>query len=271
MDDPTAGPGPTDGAPEPAPIAERSTWTPVPTQPNAAPPAAPEPAPAPVAWEAPPNADGIAVPGAPGLIYAGTVPRLLAYLVDGLVVLVIAVVLSIVVGLVVTVVAVSLDLRGGSNAIATAVGGTGFIVLDLVYFVLLWTGRRRATFGMRLLRLQIGNASDGRTLTGEQAVKRWIGYGQWLAVLAIAPALASAANLVGLLWLVVLLISVAVDATHQGLHDKFAGSAIVQTRGSSNTLVVGCLILVGFFVFIAFVSIVALIFLGTAVSTTRSP
>jgi uncharacterized RDD family membrane protein YckC len=203
-------------------------------------------------------------------VYAGTVPRALAYIVDGLVLLVLAIIFGIVVGLIAAFVALSLDRPVGSPAVAAAIGATGFVLLDLVYFVVLWTGRRRATVGMRLLHLQVGNAADGRTLSGEQAVRRWIGYGRWLTLLAIAPAVATTANLLAFVWLIVLLVSVALDATHQGLHDRFAGSAIVQTRGSSNTMMVGCLVVVGFVVFFTLLSIVALVFLGAQVSTIQS-
>ena len=32
----------------------------------------------------------------------------------------------------------------------------------------------RATVGMRLLGMQIGNAGDGRTMTTEQGIRRWV-------------------------------------------------------------------------------------------------
>ncbi len=261
----TPGPGPAEPAPVPA--------APTPVEPPLfvpPPPAAPldwsggpssdaspsgttaEP---PVRWDTPPDRGGVAVPGAPDLIYAGTVARLVAFILDSFILGVVSIALAVVVVGVL-----------GSGSVATAVATTGFMVLDLVYFVLLWTGRRRATFGMRLLKLQIGNAMDGRTVTREQAVRRWLAYGQWLYLLAIVPALANLGNLLALVWSVVLLVSVASNAIHQGLHDKFAGTAIVQPRGSSNGLLVGCIVIVGVLGLSMFVGIVALIFLGSQIS-----
>ncbi len=234
--------------PPPPPIA----WSPEPA------PVAPSPgvvAEPPVRWDAPQDRGGVAVPGAPDLIYAGTLARFVAYVLDSLILGVVSIILAV----------VMVAALGGGD-LATAAATTTFLALDLVYFVLLWTGRRRATFGMRLLKLQIGNAVDGRTLTGEQAVRRWVAYGQWLYLLAIAPALASLGNGLAFLWAVVLLVSVAMDGIHQGVHDKFAGTAIVQPRGTSNGLLVGCIVIIGVIALIGFVGIVALIFLGSQIS-----
>jgi len=209
----------------------------------------------PVRWDAPPEGGGVAVPGAPDLVYAGTVARVVAFILDSLILVVLSVVL-----------AVALIGVLGRDGYAGVVATTAFLVLDLVYFVVLWTGRRRATFGMRLLKLQIGNAMDGRSITREQAVIRWLAYGQWLYLLTIAPALANLGNLLAFVWSVVLVVSIAMNAIHQGLHDRFAETAIVQARGSSNGLLVGCVVIVAVFGLITFVGIVALIFLGGQVS-----
>lgn len=209
----------------------------------------------PVRWDTPPDRGGIAVPGAPDLIYAGTVARLVAFIID-----------SFILGVVGVVGAVLIVGVLGQGSVPTAVATTALVLLELVYFVVLWTGRRRATFGMRLLKLQIGNAMDGRTVTRERAVRRWLAYGQWLYLLAIVPALANLGNVLALVWSVVLLVSVASNAIHQGLHDTFAGTAIVQPRGSSNGLLVGCIVIVGVLGLSMFVGIVALIFLGSQIS-----
>ena len=43
---------------------------------------------------------------------------------------------------------------------------------------------------MKLLKLQLGDAATGRTLTPPQAVRRWIGYGEFVQLLGFIPALA---------------------------------------------------------------------------------
>ena len=42
------------------------------------------------------------------------------------------------------------------------------LAINAAYFVLQWSSGARATLGMRLLSLQVGNAADGTTLTREE-------------------------------------------------------------------------------------------------------
>jgi hypothetical protein len=120
---------------------------------------------------------------------------------------------------------------------------------------------------MRLLNLQVANAADGATLTTGQAVRRWIGLGQWLGLLGYVPVLGAFSGLVQLIWYLVLLGTTVSSPTKQGVHDRFAGSVVVQPRGgSSNGLIVGCLLIIGFLVILPLIAIVALIFLGSQVS-----
>ena len=109
----------------------------------------------------------------PGLEYAGAFPRLVAYLVDGLILGVIGLLLSIPAWIIA---ARSIDwsaiVQGsmGANRYDSMDSfGTGFLVasliaslialaIELLYFVLSGRAARRATLGMRLLELQVGNA-----------------------------------------------------------------------------------------------------------------
>jgi uncharacterized RDD family membrane protein YckC len=220
-----------------------------------------EPAP-PVRWEAPPQPTLPEV--APGLTYAGTLVRIVAYLVDTLIIVLLAAAVGIVIGL--AVFAVAPDSRSAINIAGAIVG----VSIQLVYFVGLWTSSSRATFGMRLSRLQIGNAADGRTLTPEQAVKRWLAMGFPLALLALVPVFAGPANALLLLWVVALAISVAVSPTKQGLHDRFAGSAVVQPAGASNAGAVGCLLLLLLLLVIPVLAVIALVLVGGDVATLLS-
>jgi uncharacterized RDD family membrane protein YckC len=216
--------------------------------------------------------------GASGLTYAETVPRFVAYLVDGLVLTIISGVLA----LVMTPFGYDpYNLAGISSydgygevfvpvvdPVAAVVYGTVAVAISAAYFILQWSGGARATLGMRLLKLQLGNAVDGRTLTRGQAAKRWLALDGWASILGIVPVLGTAVGGITLLWNLVLLITVVTSPTKQGLHDRFAASAMVQPAGGSgNGLVVGCLLIVAILAMIAVVSFVALIFLGGQVST----
>jgi uncharacterized RDD family membrane protein YckC len=207
------------------------------------------------AWAAPAAAEtAFAVPGAPGLRFAGTLGRFVAYWIDLIIVGIGAGVIAGVIGSAV----------GGRNSIplvsAVLVLGIGFL-----YFYGLWTSGARATLGMRLMKLQVGNAFDGRTLTTEQAVKRWVALGLPLQALEFIAPIAGAAGGILFLWWLVLLITTATSPTRQGLHDRFARSAIVQPIGAS-TPAAACLVIILILLALSVLAIIALIFLGSQVS-----
>ncbi len=217
----------------------------------------------PVAWvtAAKPSRE---VPGAPSLVFADTASRLVAYIIDGILLLIIV---GIVVG-------VGAALAGGDgetvpNRTATnIVSSLVFVVASLLYSVVFWTGGRRATPGQMLFGIQVGNAFDGQPLTSIQAVKRWIGLGWFFTLLSAVPSVAGLTGIVGFIWYLALLITTVRSPVKQGFHDRFANSAVVRPRASSsNGLVTACLIGALVLGGLAILSIVALIFLGSQVSS----
>ena len=189
---------------------------------------------APVAWAAPSAVPtGLEVPGAAGLRFARVLHRFLAWVMD-----------AIIVGLTTAIVAgvVAAASRGTASETA-AIYTVIYLGVAFLYFVGLWTGAGRATLGMRVMKLQVGNAFDGRTLTMSQATLRWIGLGLPLQALSLLPGASTAIGGLIILWYLVLLITTAISPTRQGLHDRFAGSAIVQPVGAS-TPAMACLVLV---------------------------
>jgi uncharacterized RDD family membrane protein YckC len=275
---PPAGPppGPGSGTP-PGPPA-----TPPPPgyapAPGYAPGYAPSTAPG-MAWAPPPEV--IAGPGTGGLEYAGALPRLVAWIVD---VVILAVVGWIILAILFAVFAGSVNwtdaffparvsgpgalARNGSFYVAVFVGGLLSLGIQLLYFALQWSSGARATLGMRLLKLQVANAADGATVTRGQAVRRWIALGQWLSLFGSIPGVGPLISLVAFIWDLVILVTTATSPTKQGFHDRFADTVVVQPRGgSSNGLIVGCLVILGFLVIVPIIAIVALIFLGSQVSS----
>ena len=232
-------------APEPAPPpieppgadAPTQAWTPEnttfgapPTPPPSASPPTPAPPPGPeVAWTVPTVAPAPAV-GAPGLTWSDTPSRFGAYLLDAFIVAFITVIVLSIVG-------VGVASTQPGTVGTTQSGGILYALIALVgaaYYILSWSGGRRATPGQRLFRIQIGNAFDGRALTTTQAVKRWIGLGGFLGLISIVPsdAVVGSVNLIAIVWSLVLLISTVTSPTKQGLHDRFANSAVVRPIGA---------------------------------------
>ena len=223
-----------------------------------------------VGWAAPPTAPQ--VPGAPGLAFADTVSRVVGYIVDLIILGIVGAVIAGILGLGTSTVTETAD---GSFTYYSGVSGAAFnipvVILSLVYFVFFWTGGRRATPGQRVFNIQVGNAFDGHALSIEQAVRRWLGLGLWLGLLSLIPSLVSAASGIELLWTLALLVTTIISPTKQGLHDKFANTALVRPAGQgSSGLAMACLLVVGLLVVLFILSIVALIFLGGQMSTILS-
>jgi uncharacterized RDD family membrane protein YckC len=235
-----------------------------------------------MAWAPPPSDSSYAVAGAVGLRYADVLPRFVAWFID---VLLLGIIGSVISAFANAMSGGSVDLAALMSASANPLQGDAYgrfllislmaallsTVIDLGYFVLLWTSGGRATLGMRLLRLQIGNAVDGRTLTGALAFRRWLAMGSWVGMFAVLPLVGALASLALLAWQLILLVTTASSPTRQGLHDRAAGSAIVQpASGSGNALVIGCLVIVAVLAAFALISIVALVFLGGQVESILS-
>jgi uncharacterized RDD family membrane protein YckC len=260
---------PPDAAPEPdaetarVPVAE----TPKTSQPETPPAASEEPQPpagiisaAPVGWVPPPGdaadpppADGPVVPwsapaapvastgvgpAAEGVVIARVFPRLVAYFVDVLIL-----------GALGLAVSVPLGLYGRDRDSTLALGVAAvLVVVDLVYFVGLWTSGLQATLGMRLLRLRVLNAATAGSLPVNDALLRWLGLTGAIGILGLVPGVDTYIVPLGAVWLLVLLITTGSDRLRQGLHDKWARSVVVQPApGGTGLAVATCLVLILFF------------------------
>ena len=176
-----------------------------------------------------------AAPVVDGLVIAGTFTRLVAYFVD-----------MLFLGLLNLAVLGALDLfDAGRDGALDLVVGIGFVVVDCLYFVGLWTSGWHATLGMRLLRLRLLSATTAGTLSHNDALLRWIALSGAVAIIALVPRVAGTLGLVSALWVLVLLITTATNPIHQGLHDRWARSVVVQPApGGSGAAVVTCLVMV---------------------------
>ena len=208
--------------------------------------------PPPVPWAQPAAASSMRpVPGAPGLEYAGLVPRAAAWLLDGLLVILIALVPLLILAFAFT---------------SSVVDGLVALLIQGAYFVLGWRSSARGTPGMRAFKLQIGNIDDGVVISSNKALTRWFALTGWVSVAGLVTAIASAVNLFALIWVIVLLATAHSDPRRQGLHDRWTGTAIVRPVGQSDTAAWVTLILLAILPILAVIAIIALIFLGAQVS-----
>lgn len=203
-EEPTGAPG---MAPEPAPAA-----------------APPAPAAAAGTWAAPP----VESPGIAGFVYADVPNRFIALIIDGIVMIVVFVVIGIILA------AVGLDAGinvANADLVATIVFALIGLVVGAGYFIYTWT-RMRASVGMRVLGMQVGNAYDGKTLTTEQASKRWLalwGPSTLSATFGGVSNIGQLVSLVVFIYLIYLLYTTAKSPTKQGFHDKYANTVVVKS------------------------------------------
>jgi hypothetical protein len=89
----------------------------------------------------------------------------------------------------------------------------------------------RGTVGMKVLGMQIGNANDGKTLTQDQAIRRWIALGAPFGIAQACnpfPGIGILLGLVALGWFIYLLWTTYSSPTKQGFHDTFVNSMVVK-------------------------------------------
>jgi uncharacterized RDD family membrane protein YckC len=210
-------------------------------------PAPPPPDPLPAGGPPPASASGlpswtsqltstVPVAGPAGLYYADVPNRSIAYIIDAIILgvtnLIISAVLSTI-GLS----AYTIDLNANTiagllsyNPVVGLILAVIFTVISGAYFIYTWT-TMRGSVGQKVLGMQVGNATDGKTLTMEQAIKRWIALGAPFGIAQALNPLPGLGILIGLaafVWFIALLVTTAQSPTKQGLHDQYAGTVVVK-------------------------------------------
>jgi len=161
--------------------------------------------------------------------------RLVGYVIDLLILSLIALVVAIVVSLLfgpIVDIDLSADPRISVNEGLALLNGALATALGAVYFVGSWR-RSGGSPGQRWLRMAVGAEADGATISVRQGVVRWA-----LLVLPIsveasitpiaAGTLDSLVVLALIVWYVYLLVSTARHPAKQGLHDRVAHTVVTK-------------------------------------------
>lgn len=203
------------------------------TEPTASPPS---PTPPPSGnWQPPSSTTSdfgvpVASGPAPGVAYADLVQRIIAYIID-------AILLSVVYFILAAILVPVLFVSGGipGALIALVVLGGLYLVGSALYFIYTWTSMR-ASPGQRVLGLETVNAADGATITRDQAIRRWaflFGPSVLSTVFqfTLAGQLGLVSSLVSLLVLVYyiyLLYSASQSPKRQGYHDVQSNTVVIK-------------------------------------------
>ncbi len=162
--------------------------------------------------------------------------RIFALIIDVIVLAIIGVVVGAVLGAIIgPVYDVKLDLNNAqvsvnTNYFALIVSLVVTMAVSAAYWIYSWT-HLRASLGQKVLGMQVGNFPDGKTLTQDQAIRRWIALGGVFPIAQVVnqvPALGTLISLAILVYVIYLLYSTAKSPTKQGFHDKFANSVVVK-------------------------------------------
>ncbi len=125
------------------------------------------------------------------LVYADVPNRVIAYIIDVLVIFVFNIAVGIVLGIIGLAVMTGTGAGATTNWFGSIIYTVAALAVSGIYFVYSWTNQR-ATIGMKALSLQIGNAPEGATITTEQAIRRWLALGAVFTIAQILNPLAPA-------------------------------------------------------------------------------
>ena len=170
-----------------------------------------------------------------GRYYADVPNRLVGYLIDLLILSILAVIVAIVVSLLfgpIVDIDLSTDPRVSVDEWLALLSGVLATAVGAVYFVGSWK-RSGGTPGQRWLRMGLGTEADGATISVRQGVVRWA-----LLVLpisleaSITPVVSGTLDTLVVLalvvWYLYLLVSTARHPKKQGLHDRVAHTVVTK-------------------------------------------
>ncbi len=160
-----------------------------------------------------PQPGGYPAPQAYGQVtYGGFWIRLVAYIIDAVIIFIPTFVIGLVIGLIAAASAGAANNSSNANAIA---GSGASVLVDLIafvitvgYFVYFWG--RGQTIGMRVFHLRVVDAVTGQPIGYGRAALRYLGY-----------IISAIVCYIGLIW-------AAFDGRKQGWHDKIANTVVLQ-------------------------------------------
>jgi uncharacterized RDD family membrane protein YckC len=147
---------------------------------------------------------------------AAVVTRVIAYIIDAIILGILGIV---VLGIIVNDVTI----------VGSIIRAVIYAVLGFLYFGYTWTAWK-ASPGQRILGLMTVNAADGAALTWTQATMRWaflFGPSILNSLFQLGGGLSSIVNLIVLVYYIYLLYTTATDPRKQGFHDKQATSLVI--------------------------------------------
>jgi uncharacterized RDD family membrane protein YckC len=172
------------------------------------------------------------IAGPAGTALGSVGERIVALIVDQIILFVIGFVLAAIFG------SIFVETRTenffGVPVQVTAPSPLGNILVTLIliglsagYFIYQWTRMNGQTIGMRLFKLSVRDHDTGGVISQNQAIYRW-GALAWPNIAYFLPFVGFLVSLLGLAWYIFLLVTTAQDPQRQGWHDKFAKTVVAK-------------------------------------------
>jgi uncharacterized RDD family membrane protein YckC len=167
---------------------------------------------------------------AAGITYADLTNRIIALIIDGVILAIVGFVVNLVL---LTAFIATLVSSGSAIFLLLSVVVLVFdVLLAGIYFIYTWTNMK-ASPGQRILGLMTVSETDGSALTFNAALARFVimfapGYVASLASTVIPGFLGLLLSLAGLAWSIFLIYTTANDPKRQGFHDHYAHSVVIK-------------------------------------------
>jgi len=172
----------------------------------------------------------VAAGPAAGIGYADLTTRIIAYIIDVVILVIVGFVVNLV--LLTTFIAAIVTTGSALFLLLSVVVLVVDVLLAGIYFIYTWTNLK-ASPGQRILGMLTVSESDGSVLTFNQALARFVimfapGYVGSLASSVVGGILGLILSLAGLAWTIFLVYTTANDPKRQGFHDHYAHSVVIK-------------------------------------------
>ncbi len=173
------------------------------------------------------------ISGPGGAALADMPDRIIAYIIDAIIIGIIGFVLNLILGSILvetrteTVLGIPFTVRGPS-----AVANIASVVLTLAisagYFIYQWLKMNGQTVGMKAMKVAVRDEATGGPLTQQQAINRWLvlGLPGALSLGYVLPVIGFLLAIAVLVYYIFLLVTTAQSPTRQGWHDKFSKTVV---------------------------------------------
>jgi uncharacterized RDD family membrane protein YckC len=171
---------------------------------------------------------------AQGIVLAGILIRIAAFLVDVFILGALAIAITLITASLIR------DRATGDVIAATVVA-----ILGVAYFAIAWLSPWAATPGQRLGQLRVVDATSLESIDARRAILRSFLLGSALSLLSFPAEVSRYVEIIAVVWAMILLGSLVFDGRRQGLHDRWARTLVVKpATAGAGPLAIGCFLIV---------------------------